>query len=69
MEFAEAHVRIWPYPYQTGNSIRNEVFTRRGACISAAPSCCNTRPICFRCCWPWLCCWAERRHIPGESPP
>ncbi|WP_082693994.1 DUF1615 domain-containing protein [Aquitalea magnusonii] len=30
VEFAEAHVRIWPYPYQTGNSIRNEVFTRRG---------------------------------------
>lgn len=30
VEFAEAHVKIWPYPYQTGSSIRNEVFTRRG---------------------------------------
>ncbi|NWK77028.1 DUF1615 domain-containing protein [Aquitalea sp. LB_tupeE] len=30
VEFAEAHVKIWPYPYQTGNSIRNDVFTRRG---------------------------------------
>ena len=30
VEFAEAHVKIWPYPYQSGNSIRNDVFTRRG---------------------------------------
>jgi hypothetical protein len=30
VEFAEAHVKIWPYPYQTGSSIRNDVFTRRG---------------------------------------
>jgi len=30
VDFAEAHVKIWPYPYQTGSSIRNDVFTRRG---------------------------------------
>ncbi|MBV8680841.1 MAG: DUF1615 domain-containing protein [Aquitalea sp.] len=30
VEFAEAHSRIWPYPYRTGNSLRNEVFTRHG---------------------------------------
>lgn len=30
VEFAEAHVKIWPYPYHTGNNIRNDVFTRRG---------------------------------------
>ncbi len=30
VEFAEAHVKVWPYPYRTGQSIRNDVFTRQG---------------------------------------
>jgi len=30
VEFAEAHVRAWPYPYARRGSVRNEVFTRRG---------------------------------------
>ncbi|MBI3143660.1 MAG: DUF1615 family protein, partial [Pseudogulbenkiania sp.] len=30
MEFAEGHVRAWPYPYSRKNSLRNEVFSRRG---------------------------------------
>ncbi|EEG07535.1 DUF1615 domain-containing protein [Pseudogulbenkiania ferrooxidans] len=30
VEFAEAHVRAWPYPYSRKTSLRNEVFSRRG---------------------------------------
>lgn len=30
VEFAEGHVRVWPYPYTRKGSIRDEVFTRRG---------------------------------------
>ncbi|HJU49162.1 MAG TPA: DUF1615 family protein [Pseudogulbenkiania sp.] len=30
VEFAEGHVRAWPYPYSRKNSLRNEVFSRRG---------------------------------------
>lgn len=30
MEFAEGHVRAWPYPYPRKGSLRNEVFSRRG---------------------------------------
>jgi hypothetical protein len=30
VEFAEAHVRAWPYPYARNGSIRDEVFSRRG---------------------------------------
>ncbi|MFC3530620.1 DUF1615 domain-containing protein [Vogesella facilis] len=30
VEFAEAHVRAWPYPYARRGSVRNEVFSRRG---------------------------------------
>ncbi|AUH50180.1 DUF1615 domain-containing protein [Chromobacterium sp. ATCC 53434] len=30
VEFAEAHARIWPYPYPVQGSIRHEVFSRRG---------------------------------------
>lgn len=30
VEFAEAHVRVRPYPYPIRSSLRNEVFTRRG---------------------------------------
>jgi hypothetical protein len=30
VEFAEAHVRAWPYPYARSGSIRDEVFSRRG---------------------------------------
>lgn len=28
--FAEAHVKIWPYPWPRQNSVRDEVFSRRG---------------------------------------
>ena len=30
VEFAEAHVRAWPYPYARSGSIRDEVFSRKG---------------------------------------
>ncbi|POZ60032.1 DUF1615 domain-containing protein [Chromobacterium alticapitis] len=30
VEFAESHVKAWPYPYPRRDSIRHEVFTRRG---------------------------------------
>ncbi|MEQ6291382.1 DUF1615 domain-containing protein [Vogesella sp. GCM10023246] len=30
VEFAEAHVRAWPYPYARRGSVRSEVFSRRG---------------------------------------
>lgn len=30
VEFAESHVRAWPYPYARRSSVRNEVFTRKG---------------------------------------
>ncbi len=30
VEFAEGHVRVWPYPYTYRGSIRSEVFSRRG---------------------------------------
>lgn len=30
VEFAEAHAKVWPYPYNKADSIRHEVFTRRG---------------------------------------
>ncbi|RZU45330.1 uncharacterized protein DUF1615 [Fluviicoccus keumensis] len=30
VEFAEGHVRVWPYPYSHKDSIRSEVFSRRG---------------------------------------
>lgn len=30
VEFAEGHVRAWPYPYSYKGSVRQEVFTRRG---------------------------------------
>ena len=30
VDFAEDHVRVWPYPYKPKGSIRSEVFTRRG---------------------------------------
>lgn len=30
VEFAEGHVRVWPYPYPRSGSVRQEVFTRRG---------------------------------------
>ncbi|MEJ2794187.1 DUF1615 domain-containing protein [Iodobacter sp. LRB] len=30
VEFAEGHVRAWPYPYARRSSVRNEVFTRKG---------------------------------------
>lgn len=30
VEFAEAHVKAWPYPYARNGSIRDEVFSRRG---------------------------------------
>jgi hypothetical protein len=30
VEFAEGHVRAWPYPYARRGSVRNEVFTRKG---------------------------------------
>lgn len=30
VEFAEAHARARPYPYQVNGSLRNEVFSRRG---------------------------------------
>jgi len=29
--FAEAHVKVWPFPYQLKSSLRDEVFTRRGS--------------------------------------
>ncbi|BCL74763.1 hypothetical protein JHS3_04990 [Jeongeupia sp. HS-3] len=30
VDFAEAHVRVWPYPYAKPRSVRDTVFTRRG---------------------------------------
>ena len=30
VDFAEEHIRIWPYPYRYKGSIRQEVFSRRG---------------------------------------
>ncbi|GHD56722.1 DUF1615 domain-containing protein [Jeongeupia chitinilytica] len=30
VEFAESHVRVWPYPYPRTRSIRDTVFTQRG---------------------------------------
>ncbi|WP_281173999.1 DUF1615 domain-containing protein [Andreprevotia chitinilytica] len=30
VEFAEAHVRAWPYPYKMATSVRDTAFTRRG---------------------------------------
>ena len=30
VEFAEGHIRVWPYPYAYKGSIRQEVFSRRG---------------------------------------
>ncbi|KAF0814880.1 hypothetical protein IGB42_00936 [Andreprevotia sp. IGB-42] len=30
VDFAEAHVRAWPYPYKLTRSVRDTVFTRRG---------------------------------------
>ncbi|GLS05138.1 hypothetical protein GCM10007860_22880 [Chitiniphilus shinanonensis] len=30
VEFAENHVRAWPYPYAKRGSVRQQVFTRRG---------------------------------------
>ncbi|MDK2124199.1 DUF1615 domain-containing protein [Parachitinimonas caeni] len=30
VEFAQAHAKAWPYPYPIGDSIRHEVFSRRG---------------------------------------
>ncbi|MBM5572336.1 MULTISPECIES: DUF1615 domain-containing protein [Deefgea] len=30
VEFAQGHVKAWPYPYPMKGSVRNEVFTRRG---------------------------------------
>ncbi|PTQ89603.1 DUF1615 domain-containing protein [Agitococcus lubricus] len=30
IEFAEGHIRVWPYPYRYKGSIRSEVFSRRG---------------------------------------
>ena len=30
VEFAQNHVRAWPYPYRYQGSLRNEVFSRRG---------------------------------------
>ncbi|WP_232219939.1 DUF1615 domain-containing protein [Pseudogulbenkiania sp. MAI-1] len=30
IEFAEGHVRAWPYPYPRKGGLRNEVFSRRG---------------------------------------
>ncbi|SCK07037.1 DUF1615 domain-containing protein [Vogesella sp. LIG4] len=30
VEFAEAHVRAWPYPYPRRGSVRSEVFSQRG---------------------------------------
>lgn len=30
VEFADGHVKVWPYPYPRSGSIRQEVFTRRG---------------------------------------
>ena len=30
VEFADGHVRVWPYPYQAKGSMRHEVFSRRG---------------------------------------
>ncbi|MDF0604220.1 DUF1615 family protein [Neisseriaceae bacterium TC5R-5] len=31
IEFAEAHTKVWPYPYPQNSSVRQEVFTRRGS--------------------------------------
>ncbi|WP_157315130.1 DUF1615 domain-containing protein [Chitinibacter sp. GC72] len=30
IEFAQSHVKVWPYPYALKGSVRSEVFTRRG---------------------------------------
>lgn len=30
VEFAQAHVKAWPYPYRYSGSLRDEVFSRRG---------------------------------------
>lgn len=30
VDFADAHVKAWPYPYQASGSVRHEVFSRRG---------------------------------------
>ncbi|KUM04554.1 DUF1615 family protein [Chromobacterium subtsugae] len=30
VEFAEAHAKVWPYPYPHSDSIRHQVFSRRG---------------------------------------
>ncbi len=30
VEFAQGHVKVWPYPYAMKGSVRTEVFTRRG---------------------------------------
>jgi hypothetical protein len=30
VDFAEGHVRVWPYPYSYKGSVRDEVFSRRG---------------------------------------
>ncbi|MCD5363182.1 DUF1615 domain-containing protein [Chromobacterium aquaticum] len=30
VEFADGHVKVWPYPYPRSGSVRQEVFTRRG---------------------------------------
>ncbi|WP_282099298.1 DUF1615 family protein [Deefgea sp. CFH1-16] len=30
VEFAQGHVKAWPYPYAMKGSVRSEVFTRRG---------------------------------------
>ncbi|QDQ26046.1 DUF1615 domain-containing protein [Chitinimonas arctica] len=30
VEFANGHARVWPYPYPVKDSIRHEVFSRRG---------------------------------------
>lgn len=30
VEFAEDHIRVWPYPYKYKGDIRSEVFSRRG---------------------------------------
>ena len=30
VDFAEGHIRVWPYPYSYKGSIRQEVFSRRG---------------------------------------
>ena len=65
--FAETHVRAWPYPYRYAGACATKCSPGAAACISAAPSCCNTRRLTAR--WSTASPITTPAATPAATPP